>query len=132
MESKILCGADRIDEYRSIFAGKRLGPVTNPSGVQRDFRATADKLAREYTLTAMYSPEHGVRGDRQDGQDIDTYVDEETGVTVYSIYGSFSRSSPSSMVCMSSRVVRLTPLSPGFSASFTSTPARVALSTRTW
>ena len=87
MESKILCGADRIDEYRSIFAGKRLGLVTNPSGVQRDFRATADKLAREYTLTAMYSPEHGVRGDRQDGQDIDTYVDEETGVTVYSIYG---------------------------------------------
>ncbi len=83
----VLCGADRIDEYSEIFCKKRLGLVTNPSGVLRDLSATADKLARDYYLTALYAPEHGVRGDQQDGQSIESYIDKSTGVTVHSIYG---------------------------------------------
>lgn len=87
MKTKVLCGADRIDEYKSLFRGKRLGLVTNPSGVLGDLTATADKLARDYRLAAMYAPEHGVRGDQQDGQTVGSYVDEDTGVPVHSIYG---------------------------------------------
>ena len=85
--SKVLCGADRIMEYSKLFEGKRIGLITNPSGVLRDLTATADFLHRHFNLVAMYSPEHGVRGDAQAGAAIEAYVDVQTGVTVYTIYG---------------------------------------------
>ncbi len=87
MKSMVLCGADRIDEYEEIFHGRRLGLLTNPSGVLRDLTATADKLFRDYHLCALYAPEHGIRGDRQDGMSITSYEDEKTGIPVYSVYG---------------------------------------------
>lgn len=87
MKSMVLCGADRIDEYEEIFHGRRLGLLTNPSGVLRDLTATADKLFRDYHLCALYAPEHGIRGDRQDGMSISSYEDEKTGIPVYSVYG---------------------------------------------
>lgn len=93
MEKRVLCGADRIEEYDFLFQGKRLGLITNPTGLRRDLSATADYLAGGYSLRAMYAPEHGIRGDRQDGQDIESYTDQKTGVKVFSIYG--ERRSPS-------------------------------------
>lgn len=83
----VRCGADRIGEYESLFYGRKLGLVTNPSGVLADLTSTADKFARDYNLCAFYAPEHGVRGDRQDGQAVSSYIDEATGVPVHSIYG---------------------------------------------
>lgn len=69
--------------------GKRVGLITNPSGVDNNLKSTIDILheAPGVTLTALYSPEHGVRGDVHAGDKVDTYIDPATGVTVYSIYG---------------------------------------------
>lgn len=85
--SKVFCGADRIMEYAGLFEGKKIGLITNPSGVLRDLTATADFIHENFNLVAMYSPEHGVRGNAQAGDKISAYIDEQTGVTVYSIYG---------------------------------------------
>ena len=54
----------RDDGYRQL-AGKRVGLITNPTGVDTDLRSTADLLhsAPEVNLTALFAPEHGVRGD---------------------------------------------------------------------
>ena len=84
---KILCGADRLDDFGSFFAQKRIGLITNPSGIRSDFIPTADWLAQHFTLQALYAPEHGVRGDAQDGQSIQGYIDKRTGAVVHSIYG---------------------------------------------
>ena len=69
--------------------GKRVGLITNPSGVDNGLRSTIDILheAPGIKLTALYSPEHGVRGDVHAGDKVDNYVDPATGVPVYSIYG---------------------------------------------
>lgn len=69
--------------------GKRVGLITNPSGVDNNLKSTIDILseAEGVTLAALYSPEHGVRGDIYAGAKVDTYVDKKTGVTVYSLYG---------------------------------------------
>lgn len=69
--------------------GKRVGLITNPTGVDNDLRSTIDILheAPGVELVGLYSPEHGVRGDVHAGDHVDTYVDPATGVTVYSIYG---------------------------------------------
>lgn len=69
--------------------GKRVGLVTNPSGVDRNLRSTIDILneAPEVDLTVLYGPEHGVRGDVYAGGKVVDYTDPATGLPVYSLYG---------------------------------------------
>lgn len=89
----ILCGIDRIDSYEHLFKGARLGVVTAPTGVDRFMRPTYEVLAEKYEVTALFAPEHGIRGDAQAGDHISTYVDSETGLTVYSLFGENKRPS---------------------------------------
>lgn len=69
--------------------GKRVGLITNPSGVDNNLKSTVDILheAPGVELVGLYAPEHGVRGDVHAGDHVDNFVDPATGVTVYSIYG---------------------------------------------
>ena len=69
--------------------GKRVGLVTNPSGVDRELTSTIDILynAPGVKLVALYGPEHGVRGDVYAGDKVNDAVDEATGLPVYSLYG---------------------------------------------
>lgn len=76
--------------------GKRVGLVTNPSGVDRFMRSTIDILfnAPGVELVALYGPEHGVRGDVYAGGHISDSVDEATGLPVYSLYGATRKPTP--------------------------------------
>ena len=69
--------------------GKRVGLVTNPSGVDRNLKSTVDILneAPGVKLVALYGPEHGVRGNAHAGDAVANDVDTKTGVKVYSLYG---------------------------------------------
>ena len=69
--------------------GKRVGLVTNPSGVDRQLRSTIDILfeAPQVNLVALYGPEHGVRGDAYAGDHVESSKDPKTGLPVYSLYG---------------------------------------------
>ena len=69
--------------------GKKVGLVTNPSGVDSKLRSTIDILheAPGVDLVALYGPEHGVRGDAYAGDHVSDTKDPKTGVPVYSIYG---------------------------------------------
>ena len=70
--------------------GKRVGLVTNPSGVDSRLRSTIDILYAEpgVNLVALYAPEHGVRGDIYAGGKVESGKDETTGLPVHSLYGS--------------------------------------------
>ena len=76
--------------------GKRVGLVTNPSGVDRFLNSTVDILfnAPGVELVALYGPEHGVRGDVYAGGQVTDTKDEVTGLPVYSIYGSTRKPTP--------------------------------------
>lgn len=76
------------DGFR-VLKGKRVGLVTNPSGVARDLRSTIDILfdAPEVNLVALYGPEHGVRGDAYAGDHVEGGKDPKTGLPVHSLYG---------------------------------------------
>ena len=69
--------------------GKRVGLITNPTGVDNKLKSTVDILfeADDVNLVALYGPEHGVRGDVHAGDKVDNSVDPATGVKVYSLYG---------------------------------------------
>lgn len=79
-------GIDHIEEFDSLFRGKRIGLITSVTGLTAGFESTINVLHRKYHLTAMFSPEHGVRGNVPAGGLVDTYVDSATGVKVYSLY----------------------------------------------
>lgn len=70
--------------------GKRVGLVTNPSGVDRYLNSTVDILfnAPGVELVALYGPEHGVRGDMYAGDKVADSRDAATGLPVHSLYGS--------------------------------------------
>lgn len=73
-----------------VLQGKRIGLITNPTGVDNQLKSTIDILheAHGVKLVALYGPEHGVRGDVYAGDKVDTFTDPNTGVPVYSLYGS--------------------------------------------
>lgn len=87
MKKQVLCGVDRLDEYAHLLKGKRLGLITNPTGVNRSLVATVDILNENYNLVCLMSPEHGVRGDLQAGDKVSSYTDKRTGLPVHSLYG---------------------------------------------
>lgn len=79
-----------------ILQGKRVGLITNPTGVDNNLRSTIDILheAPGVELVALYGPEHGVRGDVHAGDRIDSFTDPNTGVPVYSLYGATRKPTP--------------------------------------
>lgn len=74
--------------------GKRVGLVTNPSGVDRQLRSTIDILHANVNLVALYAPEHGVRGDIYAGGKVESGKDETTGLPVHSLYGATRKPTP--------------------------------------
>jgi len=80
-------GIDRIDDYAHVFAGKRVGLITNSTGMNSSFTSTVDVLYAKTNLVALFSPEHGIRGAAKAGDAVDTAIDEKTQLPVYSLYG---------------------------------------------
>ena len=84
------------DQNFAPLQGKRVGLITNPTGIDNNLRSTIDILysAPGVQLVGLYAPEHGVRGDVHAGDHVDNFVDPATGVTVYSCYGATRKPTP--------------------------------------
>jgi len=78
-----------LEDSLHLVAGRRVGLITNQTGIDRERRSSIDRLADEpaLALVALFAPEHGIRGDQGEGVTIDTEVDVRTGVPIHSIYG---------------------------------------------
>ena len=78
----------------AVVRGKRVGLITNQSGIDRQRRSTIDLLraSTELTLVALYSPEHGIRGIAETR--VTSSVDEKTGLPVHSLYGETYKPTP--------------------------------------
>src|SRR5687767_13484956 len=75
---------------------KRVGLITNTSGVSRKGESTIDLLRRApgVKLVALFGPEHGVYGDVKAGENIRDKTDQRTGLPVYSLYGVTRKPTP--------------------------------------
>ncbi|HHU25117.1 MAG TPA: DUF1343 domain-containing protein [Bacteroidales bacterium] len=84
------------DRDFDVLQGKRVGLITNPTGIDSRLQSTIDILheAPGVQLVALYGPEHGVRGDAHAGDKVDTAIDGKTGVPVYSLYGKTRKPTP--------------------------------------
>jgi len=77
-------------------AGKKVGLITNPSGMDGSLNPTLDVLrgATNFTLAALFGPEHGIYGDIPAGDKVANRVDKRTGLTVHSLYGATRKPTP--------------------------------------
>lgn len=89
-EWKTLLGLERLLERRlDLVRGARVGLVCNQASVDHNFRHAADLLHEheEVNLTALFGPQHGIRGDVQDNMiETEHSVDQVTGLRIHSLY----------------------------------------------
>lgn len=79
-----------------LVRGRRVGLVTNHTGVDRQGRSSIDLLAGhpDFELVALFSPEHGIRGEADAGDHVASGVDERTGLPIHSLYGQTRKPTP--------------------------------------
>ena len=105
----VLCGTSQAQKIRiktgievlkdqnfKCLEGKRIGLITNPTGVDNQMKSTIDILheAPNVNLVALFGPEHGVRGDVHAGDHVTDIKDATTGLPVYSLYGKTRKATP--------------------------------------
>ena len=93
----VLTGIDVLtQQHFKCLQGKRVGLITNPTGVNANLVSTVDvlKAAPGVNLVALYGPEHGVRGDIHAGDKVETARDAKTGLPVFSLYGKTRKPTP--------------------------------------
>jgi len=88
-EREVRLGIDVfVEKNLDVVKGKRVGLITNPTGVNGDLENTIDVLRNNgVNIVALYGPEHGVRGNAQAGEYVAFYWDEKYSLPVFSLYG---------------------------------------------
>ncbi len=88
--AQVTLGVDVLKQRDfDILKGKRVGLLTNATGVNADMQSTIDVLnaAADVKLVCLFAPEHGVRGNVYAGGTVNGSVDAKTGLKVHSLYG---------------------------------------------
>lgn len=85
-----------LRDSMQLIRGKRVGLITNHTARDANGRSTIDLLyeAPGVRLTALFAPEHGIRGIEEGGAKISSSVDEKTGIPIYSLYGDAKAPTP--------------------------------------
>ena len=96
-----------LSDSLHLVQGKRVGLVTNHTGIywqaigqeagaSPELGSTIDVVhqAPEVELVALFGPEHGIRGEEEAGERIESGVDEQTGLPIHSLYGRTLRPTP--------------------------------------
>lgn len=91
---KVQLGIDNIDQHLAVFNDKRVGLITNATGMNQNFQSSIDVLQAKTKLVALYSPEHGIRGAVPAGDKVGSLTDAKTGLPVYSLYGATKKPTP--------------------------------------
>ena len=106
----VMLGIDVLeaDGFKAI-AGKKIGLLTHPAGVNRRGESTIEVLRRapNAKLVALFGPEHGIYGDGKAGEEVGDSVDRRTGLPVYSLYGRNRKPTPAQLKGLDALVIDL-------------------------
>jgi uncharacterized protein YbbC (DUF1343 family) len=94
-QSPVAVGAERTAEYLPLLKGKRIALLSNQSGIVGDKHVLDILIENKVNVTAIFSPEHGFRGQAGAGEHVSSSVDEKTGVPILSLYDGVQPGSPS-------------------------------------
>ena len=85
--SSVRLGIENLDGSLDIFKGKRVGLITNATGVDSQLRRSVDILKEKVNLVTLFAPEHGLRGNVVAGAAVPYETDIRTGLPIYSLHG---------------------------------------------
>jgi uncharacterized protein YbbC (DUF1343 family) len=106
----IMLGIDVLEQsgYKAI-AGKRVGLLTHPAGLNRRGESSIDVLRRapNAQLVALFGPEHGIYGNEKANVPVDDKIDPRTGLPVYSLYGKYRKPTSKMLTGLDALVVDL-------------------------
>lgn len=97
-EKRVVVGAEQVKEYLPILKNKRVAIFSNHTGMIGDKHLLDVLLENKVNVVAIFSPEHGFRGNADAGEHVSSSVDKKTGVPILSLYdGKLGRPSNESM-----------------------------------
>lgn len=106
----IYLGIDVLEQsgFRAV-AGKRVGLLTHPAGLNRRGVSSIDVLRRapNVRLVALFGPEHGIYGDEKANVPVDDKIDPRTGLPVYSLYGQYRKPTAKMLAGLDALVIDL-------------------------
>jgi uncharacterized protein YbbC (DUF1343 family) len=108
--NSIHLGIDLLEEsgFRAV-AGKRVGLLTHPAGLNRRGESSIDVLLRAHNvrLVALFGPEHGIYGNEKANVPVDDKIDPRTGLPVYSLYGKYRKPTAKMLTGLDALVIDL-------------------------
>ncbi len=90
----IVCGADQTDLYLPILKEQKVGLVVNQTSTAEGKLLVDFLVSKGISVKALFTPEHGLRGEADAGEIVKNSVDEKTGIPIFSIYGKTNRPTP--------------------------------------
>src|SRR6185436_12713586 len=86
-----------LESKLNLLQGARVGLIVNPASIDSRFRHAADRFHQhpQINLTALFGPQHGIRGETQDNMiEWQSFRDKRTGLPAYSLYGETRKPTP--------------------------------------
>ena len=106
----VMLGIDVLEaDHFAAIAGKKIGLLTHPAGVNRRGESTIDVLRRapNAKLVALFGPEHGIYGTEKAGDLVADVIDKRTGLPAYSLYGKNNRPTKAQLKGLDALVIDL-------------------------
>ncbi len=95
---RVIPGDERTADYFPLLEGKRIAIFSNHTGMVGDKHLLDILMENKFNVTAIFSPEHGFRGNADAGEHVKSSVDSQTGVPILSLYsGKTGKPSAASM-----------------------------------
>ena len=85
-QTRVIPGDEQTDRYFPLLEGKRIAIFSNHTGMIGDKHLLDVLLENGFDVTAIFSPEHGFRGQADAGEHVSSTVDVKTGVPILSLY----------------------------------------------
>ena len=95
----IQTGADNFEKYIPLLKGKKVGIVTNQTGILSNKKHLVDfLLEKKIPIQTIFAPEHGFRGTADAGEHVVDGKDSKTGISIISLYGDNKKPKPAQLV----------------------------------
>jgi uncharacterized protein YbbC (DUF1343 family) len=94
--NRVCTGLDNVNSCRSVFENKRVGIITNHTACNREGKFIFDifQEMKQVQVTALFTPEHGMKGLVKEGEEIGDQQEPQYGVPIYSLYGENRKPTP--------------------------------------
>jgi uncharacterized protein YbbC (DUF1343 family) len=90
-QQKIIPGAERMEVYVPLLKGKSVVIFANQTSMVQHTHLVDTLKKKGVHIVKIFGPEHGFRGNADDGQNVENFIDKKTGIEVISLYGKHNK-----------------------------------------